>query len=141
MRTKDEIRREVWELLQKKHVARFPGAEGRIPNFIGAEACATLLAGTLYWRAAKVVKINPDSPQRALRQRALAEDKTIYMPVPRLRNDKPFIELDEWFIVTQPRYRHVYGLVFGQRSLAQGALRRIGVDLHHFGSAPVERAG
>ena len=94
MRTKDEIRREVWELLQKKHVARFPGAEGRIPNFIGAEACATLLAGTLYWRAAKVVKINPDSPQRALRQRALAEDKTIYMPVPRLRNDKPFIELD-----------------------------------------------
>ena len=94
MRTKDEIRQNVWKLLQEQKVARFPGAEGRIPNFIGAEACAKQLAQTPYWKKAKVLKINPDSPQRAIRQRALAEGKIIYMAVPRLRSEKPFIELD-----------------------------------------------
>ena len=40
MKPKAEIRSYVWELLQKRKAARFPGAKGRIPNFIGAEACA-----------------------------------------------------------------------------------------------------
>jgi 5-formyltetrahydrofolate cyclo-ligase len=94
MRTKDEIRDDVWELLTTNKVARFPGAKGRIPNFTGAETCANRLAETTYWKAARVLKINPDSPQRAIRQRALAEGKTIYMAVPRLRSHQPFIELD-----------------------------------------------
>jgi 5-formyltetrahydrofolate cyclo-ligase len=94
MRTKDEIRDDVWELLTTNKVARFPGAKGRIPNFTGAETCANRLAETTYWKAARVLKINPDSPQRAIRQRALAEGKTIYMAVPRLRSRQPFIELD-----------------------------------------------
>jgi 5-formyltetrahydrofolate cyclo-ligase len=94
MRSKDAIRESIWETLQNKKVARFPGATGRIPNFIGAEACAKRLAETRFWKNASVLKINPDSPQRAIRQRALAEGKIIYMAVPRLRSDRPFIELD-----------------------------------------------
>ena len=94
MRTKDEIRESVWQLLQEKKAARFPGAKGRIPNFVGAEACAKRLAETQYWKAARVLKINPDSPQRAIRQKGLADGKIIYMAVPRLRSEKPFIELD-----------------------------------------------
>jgi 5-formyltetrahydrofolate cyclo-ligase len=94
MRTKEEFRQNIWRLLQEHKVTRFPGAEGRIPNFIGAEACAKRLAETSYWQAAKVLKVNPDSPQRAIRQRALTEGKVIYMAVPRLSSAKPFIELD-----------------------------------------------
>jgi len=94
MRTKDEIRESVWQMLQEKKAARFPGAAGRIPNFVGAEACAKRLAETRYWKAARVLKINPDSPQRAIRQKGLADGKIIYMAVPRLRSEKPFIELD-----------------------------------------------
>ena len=94
MRTKDEIRESVWQLLQEKKAARFPGAKGRIPNFPGAEACAKQLAETRYWKAARVLKINPDSPQRAIRQKGLADGKIIYMAVPRLRSEKPFVELD-----------------------------------------------
>jgi len=94
MRTKDEIRESVWQMLQEKKAARFPGAAGRIPNFVGAEACAKRLAETRYWKAARVLKINPDSPQRAIRQKSLADGKIIYMAVPRLRSEKPFIELD-----------------------------------------------
>src|SRR5262245_37242644 len=46
------------------------------------------------WRNAKVIKVNPDSPQRSIRHSALKEGKIIYMAVPRLRTDKPFIELN-----------------------------------------------
>ena len=94
MKTKDALREEIWELLQRRKVARFPGATGRIPNFIGAEACARLLADMPFWKRAKVLKSNPDSPQRAIRQKALQEGKIIYMAVPRLRSEKSFIELD-----------------------------------------------
>jgi 5-formyltetrahydrofolate cyclo-ligase len=94
MRTKDEVREQVWSLIREQRVARFPGAHGRIPNFVGAEACAGLLAGKPYWKRATVLKANPDSPQRAIRHRALAEGKIVYMAVPRLRDEKPFIELD-----------------------------------------------
>jgi 5-formyltetrahydrofolate cyclo-ligase len=92
--SKDEIREEVWSRLQEQKVARFPGAEGRIPNFIGAEACARVISQIQFWKKAKVLKVNPDSPQRAIRQKALEEGKIIYMAVPRLHSDKPFIELD-----------------------------------------------
>ena len=92
--SKDEIREKVWLRLQEQKVARFPGAEGRIPNFIGAEACARAISQIQFWQKAKVLKVNPDSPQRAIRQKALEEGKVIYMAVPRLRSDKPFIELD-----------------------------------------------
>src|SRR4029077_18038752 len=46
------------------------------------------------WRKAKTLKVNPDSPQRAIRRKALEEGKIIYMAVPRLHSGKPFIELD-----------------------------------------------
>ena len=89
-----ELRDRVWKEMQKRRVARFPGADGRIPNVTGAEACATLLAETAFWKTCGVLKVNPDSPQRAIRQRALADGKIVYMAMPRLRSEKPFIELD-----------------------------------------------
>ncbi len=94
MKTKDEIRNQVWSLLEEKKVARFPGTRGRIPNFIGAEKCAQMLSRFPPWKDARVLKVNPDSPQRAIRQQALEEGKTLYMAVPRLHSGKPFIELD-----------------------------------------------
>src|ERR671928_211877 len=94
MRSKDETRKTIWRRLREAKVARFPGAQGRIPNFIGAEACARLLSQTSNWKQAKVLKVNPDAPQRAIRHAALKEGKILYMAVPRLRSEKPFIELD-----------------------------------------------
>jgi 5-formyltetrahydrofolate cyclo-ligase len=94
MRSKQAIREEVWKRLEKEGAARFPGARGRIPNFAGAERCAELIAALPEWRKARAIKINPDAPQRAIRYRALKEGKILYMPVPRLAAEKPFIELD-----------------------------------------------
>ena len=92
--SKNETRERVWSRLQEQKVARFPGAEGRIPNFIGAEACARVISQFQFWKNARILKVNPDSPQRAIRQQALEEGKIIYMAVPRLHSNKPFIELN-----------------------------------------------
>ena len=92
--TKQEIRETVWSLMRAEGVARFPGARGRIPNFTGAEQCSGPVAELEVWQAARVIKANPDSPQRAIRHLALKQGKTIYMAVPRLRDEKCFVELD-----------------------------------------------
>ncbi|HJZ67809.1 MAG TPA: 5-formyltetrahydrofolate cyclo-ligase [Blastocatellia bacterium] len=91
---KQEIRERVWRLLESEKVSRFPGAKGRIPNFKGAEQCGERVAQLEVWKRAKVIKANPDSPQRAIRHLALKQGKTIYMAVPRLREEKCFVELD-----------------------------------------------
>jgi 5-formyltetrahydrofolate cyclo-ligase len=140
MITKDEIRDDVWELLTRNKVARFPGAKGRIPNFTGAEACAKRLAETTYWKAARVLKINPDSPQRAIRQRALAEGKIIYMAVPRLRSDKPFIELDPKKLECSPyAASSIKGAGQHGRPVTLKEVRKI--DLVVCGSVAVNRGG
>ena len=61
-RAKQAIRKRVWALLERERAARFPGATGRIPNFAGAPAAAARLASLPAWRAAQVVKSNPDAP-------------------------------------------------------------------------------
>ena len=83
---KGEIRQQIWRLMEEKGVVRFPGAVGRIPNFVGAELAARLLRQSPIWQKARVIKSNPDSPQRAVRNLALKEGKIVYMAVPRLRS-------------------------------------------------------
>lgn len=100
---KDEIRKRIWDLLEKRGEARFPlPPHGRIPNFEGAEGAARILRDTELWREAEVLKCNPDSPQRPVREFALAEGKTVYMAVPRLRDERCFIELHKNRIIGNP---------------------------------------
>ena len=94
MRSKDQVRRAVWKAMDREGVSRFPGAEGRIPNFAGAKLAAEKLAGHRTWKRARVVKANPDSPQTHARRRALEEGKQVIMAVPRLRDNHPFRLLD-----------------------------------------------
>jgi len=94
MRSKDQVRRAVWKAMDREGVSRFPGAEGRIPNFAGAKLAADKLAAHRAYRRARVIKANPDSPQTHARRRALEDGKTIVMAVPRLRDQHPFRLLD-----------------------------------------------
>ena len=91
---KAELRQEVWAALRAARATRFPGPEGRIPNFVGAEAAAERLRGTGAWQAAATLKTNPDSPQWPVRQRALEDGKLLFMAVPRLAEEEPFFLLD-----------------------------------------------
>jgi 5-formyltetrahydrofolate cyclo-ligase len=94
MRSKDQVRRAVWKAMDREGVSRFPGAEGRIPNFAGAKLAAQRLAVHRTWKRARVIKANPDSPQTHSRRQALEEGKTLVMAVPRLRDKHPFRLLD-----------------------------------------------
>jgi 5-formyltetrahydrofolate cyclo-ligase len=100
---KAALRDEVWAALSVKGVARFPAPNGRIPNFVGAEAAAARLASTAEWERAATLKANPDSPQWPVRQRALEDGKRVYMAVPRLAEDRPFFLLDPARLTTSPR--------------------------------------
>jgi 5-formyltetrahydrofolate cyclo-ligase len=80
--------------MRRAKAARFPGAEGRIPNFVGAEAAAERLRARREWGRASTLKANPDSPQLPVRQRALEDGKTVFMAVPRLAEERPFFLLD-----------------------------------------------
>jgi 5-formyltetrahydrofolate cyclo-ligase len=91
---KQRLREEIWRALTVNKLARFPGAQGRIPNFIGAEAAAQHLTTLPVWQSARTLKCNPDAPQRSVRYAALQAGKVLYMAVPRLRELKPFIALD-----------------------------------------------
>jgi 5-formyltetrahydrofolate cyclo-ligase len=91
---KARLREQVWAQLRAQKVARFPGAEGRIPNFVGAERAAQLLRETPEWQRAGTVKANPDLPQWPVRQRALEDGMLLFMAVPRLAEAEPFFLLD-----------------------------------------------
>jgi 5-formyltetrahydrofolate cyclo-ligase len=144
MMDKADLRQWMWDLLEKEDVVRFPGAQGRIPNFHGAEEAAGRLAGLPVWRAARAIKCNPDSPQKPVRLRALREGKVVYMAVPRLRDARPFIELDP------ARLRRKLGEDLGKASTIRGAFRygrpvrleeMLPIDLVVAGSVAVRRDG
>ncbi|GGN93325.1 5-formyltetrahydrofolate cyclo-ligase [Haloarcula pellucida] len=92
---KQAIREAVWDALEESGVARFPfPPHDRIPNYEGAERAAERATETAVWADAETVKANPDSPQLPLRRAALRAGKTVYMAVPRLREERCFYELD-----------------------------------------------
>ena len=137
---KQRIREHVWRILEERGVARFPKPiYGRIPNFIGAEKAASRLLNLREYVDSRVVKVNPDSPQRYVRYRCLVDGKILVMPTPRLR--RGFLILDPLRI---PRR------MFERASTIRGAFRygRIvdpedvpRVDLIVVGSVAVSRDG
>jgi 5-formyltetrahydrofolate cyclo-ligase len=138
---KQELREEIWRVLTVNKVARFPGARGRIPNFIGAEAAAQHLTTLPVWQRVRVLKCNPDAPQRAVRYAALQAGKVLYMAVPRLRELKPFIALDPALLGSKELW---------QASSIQGAFavgkpvaltQMLPIDLIVAGSVAVSRDG
>jgi 5-formyltetrahydrofolate cyclo-ligase len=139
-RAKQAVRERVWTLLERERVARFPGAKGRIPNFAGAPAAAARLASLPQWRAARVVKANPDAPQLPVRARALADGKLLYMAVPRLTDERPFILLDPGRLDVPPRRAaSIAGSARAGRRIHVADLEP--VDLVVCGSVAVNRDG
>ncbi len=94
MRDKWTIREDTWTALETARVVRGKSVHDKIPNFIGSEAAAALASEIPEWEAARAIKSNPDQAQHPLRQLALEQGKLLYMAVPRLKDERVFIELD-----------------------------------------------
>lgn len=96
MKAKQPIRERVWQRIDgDAEIGRPPGAAGRIPNFAGAEAAAARLIELEQWRAARVIKSNPDTPQLPVRAAAVDAGKLLYMAVPKLTAEAPFFALQK----------------------------------------------
>ena len=80
------IRKRVWDFMEANDIARAPRpVHHRIPNFDGADAAAATLCSLPEFQSAKVVKVNPDTPQKGVRFGVLSSNKTLMAPQPRLR--------------------------------------------------------
>jgi len=137
--SKQAIRDRIWKLLEDRGASAFPGARGRIPNFVGGSAAADRLAGTDEWRSARVIKSNPDAPQRYVRLLALREGKVVYMAVPRLRQAKCFWELDPARLRDLRAAASIGGAAKAGRAVDPRQLPHI--DLIVAGSVAVSRTG
>ncbi|WP_329084625.1 MULTISPECIES: 5-formyltetrahydrofolate cyclo-ligase [unclassified Streptosporangium] len=90
---KQAVRERVWSALIEGEIST-PDARGYIPDFVGSDKAAELLAATPPWRKARTVKANPDTAQLPVRARALADGKILYMAVPKLATIEPFYLID-----------------------------------------------
>lgn len=113
--TKDGLRDAIWSGLETDGVNVGP-VWSRIPNFVGADQAARHLATLPAWRAAAIVKCNPDPPQIPVRLRALYDGKTVYTPVPELTLGFPFVELDPVALERE-------GITFELAATSQGAVK------------------
>lgn len=140
LEAKADFRERIWGALVAADADRFPGAEGRIPNFVGAEQAADRLRDLDAWTGAATLKANPDSPQWPVRQRALEDGKTVFMAVPRLADVRPFFRLHPAEISTTPRRASsIKGASREAEKVPVGELEP--VDLVVVGSVAVARDG
>jgi 5-formyltetrahydrofolate cyclo-ligase len=138
-RAKERARDRMWALLEEAGVSSSPGPRG-IPDFAGADLAARRLSELPEWRRARVIKVNPDRSQLAVRIRALAEGKLVYMAVPKLAHDHPFVLLDPTRLSCSPEIaaRKHDALREGQPTHVSDMAR---VDLVVAGSLAVSRNG
>jgi 5-formyltetrahydrofolate cyclo-ligase len=136
---KQAAREHVWALLERGHAVP-PGVHGRIPSFYGAKEAADRLAELPEWKSARVIKAVPDTAQQPVRARALREGKLVYMAVPKLAGERPFIVLDPTKLDITPEeaaVRHTAAQV--GHHVDVDAMRS--VDLIVCGSVAVNRRG
>ncbi|OAQ51233.1 hypothetical protein HTG_17985 [Natrinema mahii] len=137
---KAAVRERVWDDLEDSGEARFPfPPHGRIPNFAGADEAADRLAEQPEWEQATTIKANPDAPQLPVRRRALREGKTVYMAVPRLRDEECFLKLDPDELTDYDAATTVSGSSEHGKQVGPDAVDR--VDLIVSGSVAVTRDG
>ncbi|MEM4781182.1 MAG: 5-formyltetrahydrofolate cyclo-ligase [Halalkalicoccus sp.] len=137
---KQALRERIWDALEREGIARFPfPPHGRIPNFAGADEATERLAETPEWKGAKTIKANPDAPQLPVRRRALREGKTLYMAQPRLKSERPFLELDPAAVSDVEEATTASGV--GNHGVPVGPEEMPAIDLVVSGSVAVTEAG
>jgi len=91
MRSKDDVRRAIWERMERENIAAFPRpCYGRIPNFVGSDVAARRLLELEEFRQARCVFCAPDHALRAARDLVLAQGKVLAAALPHMRG---FVEL------------------------------------------------
>ncbi len=89
MRSKDELRRYIWDLMMNRRIAVFPlPPHGRIPNFRGSTFAARNVRKLREYREARCVFVGPDAALKPLRSMVLADGKNLAYATPHMRDFK-----------------------------------------------------
>ncbi len=81
---RERLRRRIWHLMENEGVLTFPlEVFGRVPNFVGAEQAAELLAQQPEFVQTKVVFVSPDHVLRRVRELVLENGKVLAVSLPR----------------------------------------------------------
>lgn len=138
--SKKDARQAIWNRLQGEKLARFPfPPHGRIPNFDGAATAANRLFSHSVMDGVNTMKVNPDAPQRYVRERALQHGITLFMPTPRLRSG--FKRFDP-LVISENAYAEAASLSKGDQFAQEISLDEIPqLDLIVAGSVAVTPDG
>jgi 5-formyltetrahydrofolate cyclo-ligase len=138
--SKAEARHAVWDALTENKAARFPfPTHGRIPNFAGAKQAAERLMAHPIFKDVECIKVNPDSPQRYVREEALKRGIMVIVPTPRLKGG--FKKFDPTKIPPD-KYAEAANLSTSERWAEEVPLKALpGIDLIVTGSVAVTRDG
>lgn len=83
---KQKIREKIWKKMKDQKIEQFPYAQGRVPNFKGADRAALTLKTLAEFKNAKTVFVAPDSPQKPVRELVMTQKKQLIMPTPKLKS-------------------------------------------------------
>lgn len=145
--TKTAARAQAYNGLHSAKATRFPfPIEGRIPNFVGAEAAAKRLRELPVYTSARAIKVNPDAPQLPVRAMALADGKILFMPSPRLAGmflciDPADVPAGEERRAAALSHCHRYGREIDVQELAHRATGDQAIELIVTGSVALTRSG
>ncbi len=85
--SKQAIREKIWSYIDDNDYANFPRpVVNRIPNVKDVDFAAKKLQELKIFQNARVVKVNPDKPQEAVRYYTLLEEKDLLVPTTRLKS-------------------------------------------------------
>ncbi len=85
MKSKEEIRKEIWEYMERNNLVSFPRpCYGRIPNFIGSEKAARKLYEIKEFLKANGVFSAPDNVLKEARRIVLKEGKSLIVALPHI---------------------------------------------------------
>lgn len=130
MKSKDEVRRLIWDLMMARKVAVFPlPPHGRIPNFKGAFSAARNVRRLEEYHRAKCVFVGPDAALMPLRSMVLADGRSLAYATPHMRE---FKVIDAGGDPSKVSIRHLVSL---------GRLLDQPVDLVVVGSVAVDLKG
>ncbi len=134
---RERLRRRIWHLMENAGVLTFPlEVFGRVPNFVGAEQAAELLAQQPEFTQAKVVFVSSDHVLRRVRELVLEHGKVLAVSLPQRlisRNKCPLLQITE--------RRAIKAAVKVDNFLRYGQPLSIPVDLAVLSSVVVDRLG
>lgn len=141
--TKRTIRLETWHKIKELKPLRRYSVFNKIPNFVGSEKAAELLAETEEFKNANSIKVNIDMAQEPIKLEVVKHHKTLFVP-PAQKSPNVYAKIkncnpDELDLVTQKKIIKLQGSEDTFEEIDINGIEKL--DMVVVGSCAVDRLG